>query len=96
MSRSESDAVERLRQFKRNNPEMTTVPVADLRELLALHDENADFYKLLALHDEAVRVMRGLEDACRRHSRWSEEWLDYNAPERVAVRAFLAKHEEGK
>ncbi len=47
--------------------------------------------ELLALHDEAVRVMRGLEDACSSVASWSEECLDYSDPARVAVRAFLAK-----
>lgn len=43
------------------------------------------------LDGEAVRVMRGLEDACSSVASWSEECLDYSDPARVAVRAFLAK-----
>ena len=86
-----SDAVERLRELlaKAESEDRLApvfvygVTVEQLRELLALHDE-------------AVRVMRGLEDACSSVASWSEECLDYSAPERVAVRAFLAKHEEGK
>lgn len=70
-----SDAVERAREAARDT---YGLKVEDLRELLALHDE-------------AVRVMRGLEDACSSVASWSEECLDYSDPARVAVRAFLAK-----
>jgi hypothetical protein len=66
--------------------------VERLRKLAEGHNKELHHLReLLALHDEAVRVMRGLEDACSSVASWSEECLDYSDPARVAVRAFLAK-----
>ena len=66
--------------------------VERLRKSAEGHNKDwSDLRELLALHDEAVRVMRGLEDACSSVASWSEECLDYSDPARVAVRAFLAK-----
>ena len=82
-----SDAVERLRTQLVDAEEDRTQYGLDGDVELNFEDGR----ELLALHDEAVRVMRGLEDACSSVASWSEECLDYSHPAREAVRAFLAK-----
>ena len=82
-----SDALERLRQFKRNNPEVTTVPVADLRELIALYDEAVRVMRREVLDVAADRTWCRL---CRTEWFWNSE-TDRADRHTHAASCFLAK-----